>query len=209
MSNERYYVPAITTGNALAEAKNEKRTPSVKIAMRTHPQQEGEQPRALYADLWLSDAAFEGSIKTLEDVFGWTGHTLAELNEPVLAGIEVVAVCEQEYNEQKNQWFEKVVFINRPGGGGGVAKLDEAQSRQVVGKLDALLNRHRQNKPAAARTTTPVTRRPAAAPASQHGAPAANSAQADDSFFGNEPPQRQRQSGDPADYGIAHDKDAF
>lgn len=208
MSNERYYVPCTVTGNALAEAKNEKKTPSVKIALRTIPQKEGEQARVLYADLWLSDAAFEGSLKTLEEVLGWTGITLAELNEPVLAGVEVVAVCEQEYNEQLNKWFEKVVFINRPGGG-GVAKLDDAQSRQVVGKLDALLSRHRQNKPGASRAATPVTRRPAAAPAAQRGAPTANAAPADDSFFGNEPPQRQRQSGDPADYGIAHDKGAF
>jgi hypothetical protein len=206
MSNDRYYVPCTVTGNALAEAKNEKRTPSVKIAMRSHPQQEGEQSRALYSDLWLTEAAFEGTIKTLEEVFGWTGHSLAELNEPVLAGVEVVAVCEQEYNDQLGKWFEKVVFINRPGGGGGVARMDEAQTRQVVGKLDALLNRHRQNKPAATRTaaTTPVRRA-----ATAQGATAQAATAGDAGFFGNEPPTRQRQSGNPADYGIPADKDAF
>lgn len=197
MSNERYYVPCTVTGNALAEAKNEKKTPSVKIALRTIPQQEGEHARTLYADLWLSDAAFEGSIKTLEDVLGWTGHTLAELNEPVLAGVEVVAVCEQEYNDQKSQWFEKVVFINRPGGGGGVAKMDEAQSRQVVNKLDALLSRHRQNKPAAARQAAPR----AAAPATHA------QRQAQPGTPGYQP---KNTSADPADYGIAdRDENAF
>lgn len=194
MSNERYYVPCTVTGNALAEAKNEKRTPSVKVAMRTIPQQDGEQPRALYSDLWLTDAAFEGSIKTLEDVLGWTGNTLAELNEPVLAGVEVVAVCEQEYNEQKNQWFEKVVFINRPGGSGGVARMEEAQARQVVGKLDALLNRHRQNKPVG-------TARPNPAKPATHA-----QRQAQPGTAGYSP---KNTSADPADYGIPADEGAF
>lgn len=203
MSNERYYVPCTVTGNALAEAKNEKRTPSVKVAMRSIPQQEGEQARSLYADLWLTDAAFEGTIKTLEEVLGWTGHTLAELNEPVLVGVEVVAVCEQEWSDQHAKWFEKVLFLNRPRGGGGVSRMDDAQARQVVNKLDALLTRHRQNKPDATRA--------AAAPAARHTAPAQNTPTqgthaADAGFFGNEPPTRQRQSADPRDYGVPADE---
>lgn len=182
--SDRYYVPCVVTGNALAEAKNERRTPSVKVALRSMPQQEGEQPRTLYADLWLSEAAFEASIKTLEETLGWTGMSIAELNEPVLAGVEVVAVCEQEYNQNSGKWFEKVLFLNRPGSGGGVARMDEQSARGIVSKLDGLLARARSNKPRTAAAPAPA-RRPATAPARQAAPTGA------DDFPGYAPPEAE------------------
>lgn len=157
---ERHYVRCAVRGNALAESK-EKKTPSVKIRLQAIPG--ANQPiegyaedRTLWADLWLSDASVEGSIETLEKVLGWHGNSFAELNEPCFEGVEVEAVCEWE--QVGERWLEKVVFLNAPGGG-GVKKLDEAQARQVVSKLDAVLAKARQNSPASPKAA-PVRRAP-------------------------------------------------
>lgn len=148
MSNNRYTVPCKVTGNALAESK-EKRTPSVKLALLT----QDENPRTLYADLWLTDATFDATVETLESVFGWSGMKLEELNEPILVGIEVDAVCEVETYQGQNgtQEREVVKFINAPGSGGGVKKMEAAQVSAVVSRLDALLARARSNRPSGSR----------------------------------------------------------
>lgn len=148
---ERHYVRCIVRGNTLAES-SEKKTPSVKIRLQAvkgaNPLLDGHaEDRTLWADLWLTDAAFARSIETLETVFGWTGASLAELNDPILEGIEVDAACEWESFEGQNgiEWREKAAFLNAPGGGGGLKKMEDAQVRNVVSKLDALLSRTRQN----------------------------------------------------------------
>lgn len=155
MSNARYIVPCIVTGNALAESK-EKRTPSVKISLRT----QDENPRTLYADLYLTDAAFNATIETLETALGWSGMSLAELNDPVLKGVEVDAVCEIEEYPTTNgmQQREAVRFLNAPGSGGGVKKMDSAQVQGVVNRLDALLSRARMSRGGS--TTQGATKRP-------------------------------------------------
>lgn len=177
---DRHYVRCTVRGNALAESK-EKKTPSVHIRLQAipgaNPIMEGyAEDRTLWADLWLTDAAIEASIETLEKTLGWSGNSFAELNEPVLEGIEVEAVCEWEQG-QDGKWREKVLFLNAPGGG-GVKKMEDAQVKTVVSKLDALLVRSRQNSGATtakapARTTptrtTPTRQTTAAAPASSAG----------------------------------------
>ncbi len=159
MSNQRYTVRCIVTGNALAESK-QKGTPSVKIALQT----QDENPRTLYADLWLTDAAFDATVETLETVFGWGGMKLEELNEPVLVGIEVDAVCEIEEHEGRE--YEKVAFLNAPGAGGGVKKMDDAQVKAVTSRLDAMLSRTRASR-AGAGAGAPGTRRPPVGPRRQ------------------------------------------
>lgn len=157
--SERHYVPCIVTGNAIAVSK-EKRTPSVRIALKTTD----DQPRNLWADLWLTDNAFEATIRTLEEVFGWQGDKLSDLNEPILRDLTCEAVCEWEQitMQQGQEWKERVVFLNRLGGGGGVKKMDAAEVNNVVGKLDALLARARQNR--GAKSAPPPPRRSPAPP---------------------------------------------
>lgn len=170
---DRHYVRCIVAGNALAESK-EKKTPSVKIRLNTiagaNPVIEGvADQRTLWADLWLTDAAMESTIETLEKVLGWRGSSFAELNEPCFDGVEVDVACEWE--DVNGQWREKVVFLNAPGGG-GVKKMEDAQVQQVVSKMDAILARHRQNSPAPKTNTAPARRAPAyrnAPPADQQG----------------------------------------
>lgn len=183
---ERHYVRCTVVGNALAESK-EKKTPSVKIRLQAIP---GANPpiegfadnRTLWADLWLTDAALESSIETLEKVLGWRGSSFAELNDPCFDGVEVEAACEWE--DVGGQWREKVVFLNAPGGG-GVKKLEDVQVRQVVSRLDAVLAKVRQNNPAA---PTPAKSAPARrAPVGPNRAPSAATA---DGLV--EPPQQRK-----------------
>lgn len=163
--NPRHNVRCKVIGNALGKSK-EKGTPSVRIRLRSiagvnNPAFEGyPEERDLWADLWLTDNTIESTIETLEKTLGWHGKSFAELNEPCFQDIEVVAVCEWE--QVGDKYFERVVFLNRVGGG-GVKKLDEDQVKDVVGKLDAVLTRHRQNTPGTgtARTAArPGTSRP-------------------------------------------------
>lgn len=166
--NPRHYVRCKVVGNALDKSK-EKQTLSVKIRLRSlagvgNPAFEGvAEERDLWANLWLTEAAFESSIETLEKVLGWQGKSFEELNEPCFQDVEVVAACEWE--EVNGKFRERVVFLNRVGGG-GVKKMEADQVKQVVGKLDAMLSRHRSNtpgsKPAAKPATPAAPSRPAA-----------------------------------------------
>lgn len=143
MSATRYTVPATTSSNALSLSKT-KGTPSVKIAFRSVPTEDGEQPRTLFADLWLTDAAFEATVRTLREVFRWEGNDLSELNAPILQGIEVDLVCEVEgYTDAQQQPREREVvkFINLPGAGGagGVKALDGMDAANLCSSLNARL----------------------------------------------------------------------
>jgi hypothetical protein len=174
--DQLYYLPAVITGNALAESK-EKRTPSVSISMRTIPQ-EGEQAQTLYANLWLTDGAFDATVKTLRETLGWQGNDLMELNQPILKDIEVVAVC--AWGEYNGQGRYEVRFLNSPGGGGGVKKLDEGQARSIVSRLNAKLVATSKGSGAA---SAPAARRPASSRAPK--------APGHDDFPGYAPPEAE------------------
>jgi hypothetical protein len=137
--NNRYNVPSTVVGHALA-ISSQKNTPSVKLVLRAND----DQPRNLYKDLWLSDNAFDGSIKVLREVLGWQGMDLQELNaQPaILSGIEVVAVCEVEEYEGPNgepREREVVAFINDPNAQGGAKPLEAAQAANLARSLNARL----------------------------------------------------------------------
>lgn len=179
MSATRYTVPATTSSNALSLSKT-KGTPSVKIAFRSVPTEDGEQPRTLFADLWLTDAAFEATVRTLREVFRWEGNDLSELNAPILQGIEVDLVCEVEgYTDAQGATKQREVvrFINAPGGG-GVKALDGMAAADLCASLNAKLAGMGRQAGAARQTgarqgTTPGQAgagAPGASRAPQHGA---------------------------------------
>lgn len=140
-----HYVRCKVTGNALAVSKN-KGTKSVKVSLESVPK-EGEAPRALWCDLWLTEATVERTIETLEKVLGWQGKSFAELNNPILAGAEVVAVCEWEQDDQGRD-REKVAFLNSTAGG-GVKKAEENEVRAIASEMDGFLRMARANNPSA------------------------------------------------------------
>jgi hypothetical protein len=101
--------------NSLAHV-GDKKTPSVKFQLKvcfniaTPNIAEGG---VLYADLWLTDAAFENTMKTLSETFGWNGEDISELNNgELLFGIECNAVVEIE--EYDGKLRPKVKFLNNP-----------------------------------------------------------------------------------------------
>jgi hypothetical protein len=91
-----HYVRCTITGNALAKSAT-KGTESVKISLEAVAK-EGEPSRLLWADLWLTEKTVERTIETLEKTLGWQGKSFAELNAPILAGVEVIAVCEKRWH---------------------------------------------------------------------------------------------------------------
>lgn len=145
MSEKYHYVRCRVTGNALAVSKN-KGTPSVKISLATVPH-EGEVSYPLWCDLWLTDATQERTIETLEKALGWQGQSFAELNEPCFDGVEVVAVCEWEEDDQGRP-REKVAFLNSTAGG-GVKKAEAGDVRAITSKMDGFLKLARAGKPQA------------------------------------------------------------
>ena len=138
-----HYVRCIVTGNALSKSSN-KGTASVKIALETVAK-EGEPSRPLWADLWLTEKTMERTIETLEKTLGWPGKSFAELNEPVLAGVEVVAVCEWDVDDQGRD-REKVAFLNSTAGG-GVKRAEADDVRSIASQADGFLALARANNP--------------------------------------------------------------
>lgn len=138
-----HYVRCIVTGNALSKSSN-KGTASVKIALETVAK-EGEPSRPLWADLWLTEKTMERTIETLEKTLGWQGKSFAELNEPVLAGVEVIAVCEWEVDDQGRD-REKVAFLNSTAGG-GVKRAEADDVRSIASQADGFLALARANNP--------------------------------------------------------------
>lgn len=144
-----HYVRCTVAGNALAKSSS-KGTPSVKIALETVAK-ENEPSRPLWCDLWLTDATVERTIETLEKTLGWQGKSFSELNAPILAGAEVVAVCEYEMDDRGIE-REKVAFLNSTAGG-GVKKAEDADVRAIASKMDGFLKLARANNPNAPKAT--------------------------------------------------------
>ena len=134
MNNGTYRCMVVS--NCLAQSKD-KGTPSVKIQLGVKynlltpgiPEQ-----ASLYWDGWLSDAAFERTMDTLQAVFGWAGEDIQELNNPdLLFGYECNAVVEMENYEGKDR--PKVKFLNNPNFAGKVAALKDTSAKELSGKL--------------------------------------------------------------------------
>lgn len=162
-------INCVVANNVLAESK-EKGTPSVKFQLAYKDAASGAES-TLTADLWLTDASVDKTLKTLLDVFGWSGR-ISSLNDPILKGKPCVAVC--EYEEYKGKNYLKVKFINRAG------KALEKADKGTVAALEARLAAQCANLEAEARNkgikfeAEPDTT-PSRASAATHGAGAFDS----------------------------------
>lgn len=136
------------TSHGLAESKNN-HTPSVKLCIKaTTCLDDGNAcDKTFYADLWLTDASAQNTVKTLRSI-GWQGMDFATLNGGNdLEGMEVEITTEVETYEGND--YEKVRFVNAPGhfANRGVKAMDANQAKAVVAKYNALLRN--SPKPAA------------------------------------------------------------
>jgi hypothetical protein len=130
--------------HALAESK-EAGTPSVKIHFELLYKVDSPSVptnKAIWHDLWLSEACFERSIHTLTKTLGWNGSNLAELNSnPVLlADAECVLVTKTE--EYKGKTQIKVKFVNEI-----QKKLDPVKVSALCEKLSGKLQAYKDKSP--------------------------------------------------------------
>lgn len=133
-----------------SEAKG---TPYLSLLCKTA---EGEE---LTAYLYLSDAAFERTTKTLREVFGFDNNFETVVAQ--VTGKECSIVVEAEEYEGKTRM--RVKWINAVGGSSG-KPLENAGS--LLAQLSAKAKRIPAAAPSAARTAAPASRpAPAARPA--------------------------------------------
>lgn len=150
---------AVVTANTLAHSK-EKGTPSVEIQVRTKLNlSTGEQiAKTMTGNLWLTSATTERTMETLANVFGWAGESFAELNMPVLAGIELEVVTQEESYNGKT--YEKIAFWNRPGESSAreLKPIEAAQARAIASQYDSVLRNYKAkgHKPTPAPKATPT-----------------------------------------------------
>lgn len=128
-------------------------TPYLSLLCKTA---EGEE---LTAYLYLSDAAFERTTKTLREVFGFDNNFESVVAQ--VTGKECSIVVEAEEYEGKTRM--RVKWINAVGGSSG-KPLENAGS--LLAQLSAKAKRIPAAAPSAARTAAPASRpAPAARPA--------------------------------------------
>jgi len=96
--------PAKVIDAGLAESETN-RTPSVKLKF------EAENGGHIYWDGWLTDAAFENTVKTLHEAFGFNGDFNAVDS---LIGQHAQIVCQTE--EYEGQSRIRVRFVNHKDG---------------------------------------------------------------------------------------------
>ena len=151
----RYTATVETAELGQSEAKG---TPYLSLLCKTA---EGEE---LTAYLYLSDAAFERTTKTLREVFGFDNNFETVVAQ--VTGKECSIVVEAEEFEGKTRM--KVKWVNTVGGSAG-KPLENAGT--LLAQLSAKAKRIPSAAPAAARTA-PVAARPARpAPAPKAAAP--------------------------------------
>lgn len=146
MDTERLTLAATVTGNTLQKSKIAK-TPSVVIRYRT--QYDVDNPGTPYQvnitdNLWLTYKTTERTLKTLQEVFGWKGTNITDLNEPILTGKKCNLVCDwEEYEGEKRL---RVVFVNRPG---GFKKMEDVELAALVKEIQPMVNEITGTKPGA------------------------------------------------------------
>ena len=64
--------------------------------------------KSLYWDGFLSDAAFDNTVKRLEEVFGYTGSDLADFTKGIVDGKGAQVVVEEVYNAEKKKTYSQV-----------------------------------------------------------------------------------------------------
>lgn len=154
----RYTATVETAELGQSEAKG---TPFLSLLCKT------EQGDELTAYLYLSDAAFERTTRTLREVFGFDNNFETVVQQ--VTGKECSIVVEAEDYEGKTRM--RVKWINTVGGASG-KPLENASS--LLAQLSAKAKRIPAAAPTAARTAAPAARPAAAArpaPAAKPAAP--------------------------------------
>jgi hypothetical protein len=156
----RFKFLATCRENCLAESSNN-HTPSVQFMFDVTAELVPGQPpklcsRNLRADLWLTDATYERTFKTLAQVFGWNGDDIEEINNRSLfQGTPVTLVCEEE--EYNGETQMKVVFINPQS---SVYAVKPERAAQIAEEFKGKLAAFRSKTKSASRTAADLATAP-------------------------------------------------
>lgn len=110
----------------------EKATPYIRIPLRVS---DGPYRGKVHVwQGWLSDAAFDNTIRRLKEVFGFNGDLNSLYDgRQTLAGKPCNISTEMETYNGKLRC--KVAWLNPPGGGGGAKPMDQAKLSSLLGRL--------------------------------------------------------------------------
>jgi len=136
--------------HVLATSK-EKGTPSIKVQVEIQKNVVNGEPvtGSFYWDGWLTEKAFENTMKAVSEALGWNGGDLSELNGTgAFVGKIVQVVLEEEADDRTGKTHTKIKWLN-PLGGGGVKALSGADAKAVADKLKGKVLAYRQKNPAA------------------------------------------------------------
>lgn len=140
---------ALISDHTLAMSKNN--TPSVKFKLTATKNLLTDteiQPEAVFFDAYLSDAAFDNSMKALSDSIGWYGTDFSDFNGTgMFLGMKVSIVCDEEIYEGKLQ--TKVKFMNNINRIPKLTPMGSGEARNFAESLRGRALKFRQNhKPA-------------------------------------------------------------
>jgi len=139
---------AIVKDHVLKEV-GEKNTPAVNVTMETVENVQTKEPHVMtvYWSGWLTEGAFDHTMKSLTDACGWDGEDLSDLNGTGrLVGSEVWVVLEEEVYEGKTRTVVK--WLNRLGGG-AQKPFDQQKAVELSERLKGKVLAFRQKTPKA------------------------------------------------------------
>lgn len=122
-------------GNGWFGEAGEKQTPFIRVPLIVTD--DGPQKgREIVWQGWLSDAAFDRTIQTLSDVFGWDGDlgALAK-GDHSFEDRECKIVCDTEIYDGKPR--VKVKWLNNVNGGSGGKAMDEGKVKGLISRLQS------------------------------------------------------------------------
>lgn len=100
---------------------------------------EGDEPRKLTWRSYFSEAAKARTVKTLIEIFGYKGNTGEDIADGIGSNVlnesqeyELV-VGKEEYNGEKH---DKIQWVNLPGGGSKIEKLDKGKASVLLGGMN-------------------------------------------------------------------------
>lgn len=100
---------------------------------------EGDEPRKLTWRSYFSEKAKAKTVETLVKVFGYKGSTAEDIADGIGSNVlnesqeyELV-IDKEEYNGEKH---DKIQWVNLPGGGSKVEKLDKSKAGVLLGGMN-------------------------------------------------------------------------
>lgn len=104
--------------------------------------------KTLYYDGFLTEKAFERTMKSIDECFDFDGTDLCAFDKGILDGRKVKATVAEETNDTDGKVYNKVKWINPLESVAGGLKKDPIAAKSVAEKLKVKMLSYRQSNPA-------------------------------------------------------------